>query len=160
MAMQTLTIFYHGVFLRLHSCLLLSTFWPLWSCLARWTSGSNWPLLDQFPGLTLLPAHLRCTDIIRLPELLSPPLTIAFISPLLTLETYCAMLAGSFGDVTYDYAYFPPQADEARTISPRLNLYRNYTVPEFVSSVQPKVKKANDIDSKLRLHWLAKMVGM
>ena len=52
---------------------------------------------------------------LRSPESLSPPLTIAFFSPFLTLETYCATLTGPPRDVTYDRAHFPPQADEART---------------------------------------------
>ena len=51
------------------------------------------------------------TDGLRLPESLSPPLTIAFFSPYLTLETYCANANGSPCDVTYDRAHYPMQAD-------------------------------------------------
>ena len=77
---------------------------------------------------------------------------IAFFSPFLMLETYCATLTGSFGDVTYDHTHFPPQADEARTDQFSLNLtefdlhfcgnyYNKKSRKILVNSIQPKVQE-------------------
>ena len=83
---------------------------------------------------------------LRSPESLSPPLTIAFFSPFLTLET---TLTGPPCDVTYDRTHFPPQVDEARTVAiftgirPRFlqKLLEQKSKKILVNSTQPKVQE-------------------
>ena len=137
------TLFPNGVPDILRIFRTRGTQYPRINCAGVHKSGdAKYPMT---PGPLLA---FEVTDGLRLPESLSPPLTIAFFSPYLTLETYCANANGSPCDVTYDRAHYilsnASGCTRTHTIFD-LDFCRNYCEKKsrkiLASSTQPKVQE-------------------